>query len=229
MAKLLSDIYSTNVRFIGINFEIMKRILEKINTENEILVLPIVLGLFSEPLNCYFNVRKMVEHDGGQIVYGWRIHDGEFILESERHAVWRNLKGELIDITPNESDNSSLFVVEDKGWVYNNIDQDNIRINKTNNVIVDDFIKILESKYKLWNLMNRNSEKTIQGTAEVYDVIAALEGIGNYLWSMIVMKRNENGVCYCGKLIRYSSCHRKTIFEDLDIVVEDLTSKYYMK
>ena len=49
---------------------------------------------------CNKNVEKMIKLSGGDMVLGYRIWYAESLyIEAERHAVWKNPKGQLIDIS----------------------------------------------------------------------------------------------------------------------------------
>lgn len=53
------------------------------------------------PLRCFWNVADHAKEHGGEIVFGWSIHEWPHLFwEAQHHAVWRAPDGELIDITP---------------------------------------------------------------------------------------------------------------------------------
>ena len=125
----------------------INRLLDKLNVEYEAETIPVIVEEFSEPQQCFGNVAKKVGKDGGRAHAGWLIHyEGNFIIEAERHVVWENESTELIDVTPQEANTTSvLFVSDDVDDVKLCRDVDNVRINKTNNSLVDDFIKVCET------------------------------------------------------------------------------------
>lgn len=52
---------------------------------------------------CNKNVERMIALQGGEMVLGYKIwYVPNLYIEAERHAVWRNSKGNLVDITPNK-------------------------------------------------------------------------------------------------------------------------------
>ncbi len=59
------------------------------------------------PNDCYENVKKHISQNGGDIVYGWSIWEWpQVFIEAFHHALWKNPKGRLIDISP---DDTTLF------------------------------------------------------------------------------------------------------------------------
>ncbi len=60
-------------------------------------------------------IRARIAADGGAIRYGWRLREWpEVLLTAERHAVWEEPDGTLVDITPSNTESSvSLFALGD--------------------------------------------------------------------------------------------------------------------
>lgn len=72
--------------------------------------------LYVQPLNwsrlnyCNKNVERMIQLYGGKMVLGYKIwYVPHLYIEAERHAVWLNLDGELIDITFNIGGESKIL------------------------------------------------------------------------------------------------------------------------
>jgi hypothetical protein len=89
----------------------------------------------------------------GDIIYGWQIWKGELRCEAEFHAVWRTISGDLIDITPKGFPIERILFVQDDRVQYKGAQVDNIRINCTSNVLVNDFIDVRKA---LFRIMNKN-------------------------------------------------------------------------
>ena len=64
---------------------------------------PIVAPLAEELLpieNCYWNVKHLVQQQGGRALFGWMMkHWPGLYLAAEHHAVWERADGEIIDVT----------------------------------------------------------------------------------------------------------------------------------
>ena len=69
-----------------------------------------------EPADCFVNVPRKVQREGGRIQYGWSLWEwpGAFI-EAEHHAVYEPLTGPpRLDITPcNRGSRRRLFLPDD--------------------------------------------------------------------------------------------------------------------
>lgn len=61
---------------------------------------------------CNKNVERMIELNGGEMVLGYKIwYISKLYIEAERHAIWKNIDGELVDITFNiNGENTILFL-----------------------------------------------------------------------------------------------------------------------
>lgn len=186
----------------------MKQLLEKINSKSNPVLIPVRADKNSIVNNCFYNVADKVSIDGGKIVYGWKLHEGTFIDEAERHAVWESPDKELIDITPNISRHSEcLFVAEDNGWVYNEGFVDNIRVNKTGSKLVDDYILLCETITKLWNMGKRKSDFEVSVPSNVAGAINLLEQDKSNREIFILAGNTSKCECYCGSKLRYQNCH----------------------
>lgn len=63
--------------------------------------------------NCFFNVKSLVETQGGEIVFGWCIWVWpKAFIEAEHHAIWRRPDGIEVDITPKEDGEKRVLFSE---------------------------------------------------------------------------------------------------------------------
>ena len=77
---------------------------------------------------CYYNVACHIQNHGGSIQYGWTIWENHnVIIEGNFHACWRNMVGELIDITPKEDGEKEILFLPDTKRVYDGTPIDNVR------------------------------------------------------------------------------------------------------
>ena len=58
-----------------------------------------------KPDLCFPNVEKKVGRNGGEIVFGWRVHECQEFFQLTHHAVWKSPEDCLIDVTPGSSSN----------------------------------------------------------------------------------------------------------------------------
>ena len=104
------------------------------------------------PINeCFPLVEEKVDTEGGKIILGWQIWKGKLLIEAEFHAIWESPNGEWIDITPKSLSFSEVLFVPDPAAVYEGKQVANIRINITNNSLVDDFISFHEATFRIEN------------------------------------------------------------------------------
>lgn len=196
----------------------MERIIEKLKTKNQIIEIPIRVESYSQPDSCFFNVLDKVENDGGDVVYGWKIHQTKMLSEAERHAVWRSKEGELVDITPSSRQEVfSLFVKEDCGWKYDGKFTDNVRVNLTNNPLVDDYILLSETI----TTGDRKSRMGVSILEPVYDVIQLFEKDKLYRELFINNGNTGKNACYCTSGQSYNDCHGR----NLNLLYQDLLAK----
>lgn len=191
-------------RFINI-------LLEKINAQYNPEIVPVMIEEYSIPLSCYSNVEKKVLEDGGSIHYGWNIHENGSIYEAEHHAVWENEQGDLIDITPNQLNKAEILFVSDNKFVDNGQSLDNVRINITRNVIVDDFILIAEFIFKLYNFGKRIDDLQFLISPNINRMILEYEMLKGQLDLLIKSGVTEMSKCYCGSRKSYKNCHHQLL------------------
>jgi len=68
---------------------------------------------------CFDNVAERVREKGGEIAYGWAIwHIPGLYFEAEHHGVWRNMLGNLIDVSPQLGGRTRILFLEDPAAVY---------------------------------------------------------------------------------------------------------------
>lgn len=80
---------------------------------------PVFLDIETEtdmvPLDCFVNIQKKKEKDGGSIQYGWKIWEwSKIMIEAEFHAVWVSPQNHFVDITPEHGDISRILFCQIK-------------------------------------------------------------------------------------------------------------------
>ncbi len=204
----------------------MNRLLEKISNKNTPQKVPIRTEEYSTTDGCFFNVLDKISFDNGEIVYGWKLYQTKILEEAERHAVWNSPMGELIDITPDkENQENILFLEEDKGWKYDGTYSDNIRVNKTDDPLVDDLILLSETITKLRQTGIRKSRMEIEILEPVYRLINLFEK-DKYQRELFIAKGyNIESSCYCGSNAKYKECHGfglRKIYNEIIVKVNEL-------
>ncbi|TVT36745.1 hypothetical protein FNT36_24850 [Hymenobacter setariae] len=202
----------------------LEKLLTKVGSEFEPESVPVHPEDYARPLNCYPNVDEKVRRDGGRPHYGWSIHKTNLLYEAERHAVWENEDGELVDVTPYESGVNEIQFVSDDNWVYTGKAVDNIRVNRTQNPLVDDFILLAEAVSQAFAYGSRldGNEHTIPQPALV--VAESYQKLKDDLLEYIRLGGQPYSVCYCGLRRTYRNCHGSQLQEGIKMVMDKLHS-----
>lgn len=103
---------------------------------------------------------------------------------------------------------SFILFLEDENIIYSNNQIDNIRINTSDNILVDQYIQLFESRFKLFNSGNRKNENHIVQLSG--QEALRYEGINNQinlLKYMISNNLSRNSRCLCDSGSKYKKCH----------------------
>jgi len=177
--------------------------------------IPIIKEEYSEYQNCFGNVDKKIKIDNGKAHYGWAIFQSSILCEAERHAVWETENGDLIDITPREDDMKQIMFVSDQDFQYTGQIIDNLRINITQNNVVDDFIKICQHLSKLYSLGERKDDYSLNVHPELGKMINEYEQLKFAIENYIKTNNTEKKPCLCGGKKNYKNCHRNIILKNM--------------
>ena len=164
---------------------------------------------YSEHKNCFPSVEKKLRKDGGQIVFGWQFWAHHYFIEAEFHAVWKSPDSALVDITKHPIYLPNILFAEDIERTFKGIQVDNVRLNATENKLVDDLIKLHEAKFRMENRGERAFQtgeiRMVNQEADLYRNIEYLIGrIG------IMLEHNctIQSICFCDKNLSYENCHQ---------------------
>ena len=183
-------------------------LIAKIGSDSKEIILPVKVEPYAKPANCFPNVAEKIKRDGGSIVYGWSVLLGQFLIEAERHAVWKSPHGQLIDITPSTSEMpTTLFIPED--LVYTGQYIDNVRVNTTKNKVVDDWIIVASLRSKILNTATRNGDY-ITFPIAMNPFYHKYEELNNLYYSYLYYGGTEETNCFCQSKKSYKSCHGLT-------------------
>ena len=162
------------------------------------------------PLNeCFTLVEEKIRIEGGKRVLGWQIWKSELLIEAELHAVWENPDGKYIDITPKSLPFSEILFVPDQAAVYEGKQVSNIRINITNNSLVDEFISIHEATFRIENKGERALQYELRLTGKEAQAHTILSNAKPILEMMVLQGLTKNSPCPCGSNKKYKACHGK--------------------
>ena len=132
---------------------------------------PVFLELFPvegyELGECYGNVEKHIEKNGGNIQYGWIIWETpDVLLDAEFHAIWVSDKEKYIDVTPKaDREQNILFLPDSKRTFTGEELIDNIRKSLVDNEytrqIIENAKKGFEIKNKAYKVFLKGKERKI--------------------------------------------------------------------
>jgi hypothetical protein len=170
----------------------------------------------SNVLDCFENVRRKIIRDHGTMILGWQIWELPFMIEAEFHAIWKSPTGELIDITPKPINENQILFIADPNAKYDERQIDNVRMNTSNNRLVDDYIELYKAKFRIenkGNLAKINGEIFLQGNeARIWETINSF--IDN-IRIMITKGLTHESMCFCSGNLPYSLCHGRDLIEKL--------------
>lgn len=211
-----------NVRTPNENDKDIQRLLKLIDSDIELVLLPIEPEPFAREHDCIGAVREKVIRDGGRIVFGWQIWKCDYLVEAEFHAVWETPDGEgLKDITPkNYPDITHILFLEDENTIYEEKIIDNKRINISGNELVDHLFAVNRADYRLKN----RGEKALLRFEEFLNSLTnderrQLEELAVYKNNLSYMLDNGNTVnspCHCRNNKKYKNCHGKDFVKKMN-------------
>lgn len=112
---------------------------------------------------CFDNVERKVRRSGGAIEYGWAIWNFPALyFEAEHHAVWRNKRETLIDVSPQMASRCRMLFLPDETAIYD-------RMRPRQNILAPD--GITTAALEMTNLGNQRHDLLmrcrIPGTSEI--------------------------------------------------------------
>lgn len=203
----------------------LEKLLVKLNAEYDPIRVKIKPTSDSKSLDCTENVNRQVQKSGGKSIFGWRVWKSKNLIEAEFHSVWENNKGELIDITPLQPGLkfTHILFVEDESLIYEGKQIDNVRLNITQNELVDLFINSCEAIYKIKNrgdrafLHDEDFSKSL--TTEDIKEIEEYSIIQSAIFQSVEMGIDHNSLCFCGTEKNILNCHGKEFKAKIDLIL----------
>jgi len=144
----------------GTPSEISEKILELcrgITPGTRPLYLDITPEPWCKPADCFENIRRKIERDGGTIQCGWAIWEWPRVfVEAEHHAVYSPGSGTLwIDLTPCQQGNSRRLFLPDDNATYDFEDEgfrrDNVRLALSDDPDVRNLFKTARRRSDFYN------------------------------------------------------------------------------
>lgn len=164
------------------------------------------------PLECFPNVAREVDRNGGRIVYGWSIWELPGIyVEAEHHAVYEDARGNWADITPAQlphitqrlfiADESAVFDFQNEG-----MRRDNIRHALVGDPLVQRFFDTAKAYNAIMDSIPGFGE--VRVPLETARRLEALQIENARLTYVLGMKYTpRNSPCFCGSGKKFKKCH----------------------
>jgi hypothetical protein len=162
--------------------------------------------------DCFINVENKIKQNGGRTIFGWTIWLWPTVMiEAEFHAIWEDILGNKIDVTPKENKEKRILFLPDKKMVFNGIRINNIRENLNGSNMVERFIELNNQLYELMNTRENKHEFGLikldrNSTEPIYKELS-------YILQILTKKiriPNDN-LCPCGSGKRFSKCCKRKI------------------
>ncbi len=158
---------------------------------------------------CFFNVRKKMEREGGNILHGWCLWEfpGLFI-EAEFHSLWIAPNGGLLDITPKQDGESEILFLPDPSAVFDEAAynrRDNVRLAIKDHPIVHEFLKCAEERIRLLSSSTDRCNPRLSDTDEAThdEIFERMSGLQISMFSLLIEKKD---MCPCGSAENYEDC-----------------------
>lgn len=177
---------------------------------------PVYLDIEKEPYalidECFPNVQRKIENDGGDIVYGWKVWLWpDYFIEGEFHAVWKSSSGGLVDITPDNTGETRRLFVPDLTTPYTGKRINNVSKNISNNRLVDDYLALSDSLFYLTNRGDNATQRWQNLAGWEVDFYEELMNWKYSLQTMIGQKKGPGSECPCGSGLKYKKCCAKIV------------------
>lgn len=163
---------------------------------------------------CYNNVAEKIELEGGKIRYGWAVYDNSYYVKAEKHAIWENPNGELIDVSVANSENirKIMFIIDD---VNEGINVPDIRNNYTGLKAIDDYFMFIDILDVL--TLNYANECTNNKGLYIFPPVLSksIQTLSDLILDYIDYITSNVSGCICGSVKLYKDCHNNKLVQNL--------------
>jgi hypothetical protein len=144
----------------GVPKEISKKVLElceRITPGLQPTFISITPNPDCEPADCFVNVYRKVQREGGRIQYGWSLWEWpEAFIEAEHHAVYEPLTGPpWLDITPCDRGSRRRLFLPDDSATYDfeneGVLRDNVRLAFSDDPLIEELFKAARKRSAFYN------------------------------------------------------------------------------
>lgn len=153
---------------------------------------------------CFLNVERMIQEQGGQQVNSWAIWQwANILVEAEAHSVWRNPEGKLIDITPHDNGEREILFLHDASMVYSGQSVGNVRLAITGSPLVAELVDLGN---KIDAVMCSYTPGTEIPLSELWHRLLLLKDRREAIVGILNQKVGRNDLCPCQSGLKYKKC-----------------------
>lgn len=191
----------------------IRELCDRIRPNVEPVFVPIVAGEGDEPSDCFFNVRRRIEREGGSIRFGWSLWEWPRVfVEAEHHAVYVPPDGGAWkDVTPCQflgsrrrlflADDTALYDFENEGQL-----RDNVRVALSSSPLVQELFNTAAERVRILN--------SIPGVGAVTASAETARALQSAMLKIMELQ-HEIGMthtpprapCFCGRGKMFKQCH----------------------
>ncbi len=147
------------------------------------------------------NINNKIKLKGGSLTWGWKFKKNSLFIEAIAYPVYQSPNNLLSDITPGDCEKIS-FLPMPSDYLYTH--PENIRINTSGNLIIDDFIKIQSAVDQLKNQVINGKD-----IGEIF--IEFPELLATKTLHFAEDNQSDLATCFCGSELPYKNCFHNTI------------------
>lgn len=179
-------------------FPMLSELCRNLNPDSPPLWVNVIPESWALQNECFLNVRRKIEVDGGSFINGWAIWQwANMMIEAEAHSVWKSVSGELIDITPHNHNEQKILFVPDVEVKFEGIIIPSKRAPMTASPKVNHLIDLLNTKDYM--LQQSGTSKTF---AFPEPFLLQIQRV----MVDITQKVSRNAPCSCGSGLKYKKC-----------------------
>lgn len=140
----------------------------------------------AEPSACFDNVQRKIGRAGGTIAYGWAIwHIPGLYFEAEHHGVWRNRRGELLDVSPQLGNVSKILFLSDAGAAYDPTKfRSNVIAPVNDSAVANEFVAMAKARNSILDRYRTGEYIAVMLSAYDQANLERITGRLNGLWKL---------------------------------------------
>ena len=187
---------------------------------------PVIPDPSSKVNDCFVNVPERIAKDGGESIFGWTLRKATMLMSAEFHSIWKSPASKLLDITPKAIaragkliaiPTSRILFVSAPEKVYERKQVDNIRLNISENPLIDDYIACFEAEFNIMNRGERAHQRKVELSVKEDNVRQLLaESREIFLFAAETGCKTKNSPCFCGSGKKFEFCHGEVVYEALE-------------